>query len=119
MAYPPIAKLEPARRHPRVYVHRYWWETGMGERYAGEEDFCATSTAILARANICRIWSALDEQTIEKEVQRCGHRGRWGWGCRGRCPCRSLDMAVDVRIDVGFDVDVDVDVDVGLGAARD
>jgi len=21
-----------------------WWECGLGERYAGEEDFCATST---------------------------------------------------------------------------
>ena len=44
----------------------YWWETGLGERYAGEEDFCATSTAILARGNICTIWSAYDNDRMDE-----------------------------------------------------
>ena len=58
----------------------YWWETGLGERYAGEEDFCATSTAILARANICTIWGAYDngwdeERKKVKQVLLDGEQG--------------------------------------------
>ena len=51
----------------------YWWECGLGERYAGEEDFCATSTAILARVNICRIWSAVDTGLVESQLKRIHH----------------------------------------------
>eukprot|EP01063_Lacrimia_lanifica_P042019 TRINITY_DN9954_c0_g3_i2.p1 TRINITY_DN9954_c0_g3~~TRINITY_DN9954_c0_g3_i2.p1 ORF type:complete len:688 (+),score=200.90 TRINITY_DN9954_c0_g3_i2:239-2065(+) len=34
----------------------YYWETGRGTSYVGEEDFAATSTAILGRSNISTVW---------------------------------------------------------------
>jgi len=45
----------------------------MGERYAGEEDFCATSTALVARANVCTLWAARDHHRILAELRRCSH----------------------------------------------
>eukprot|EP00668_Euglena_longa_P001367 GGOE01001620.1.p1 GENE.GGOE01001620.1~~GGOE01001620.1.p1 ORF type:complete len:1871 (-),score=629.58 GGOE01001620.1:50-5662(-) len=48
----------------------YWWECGMGERYVGEEDFCATSTAILKRSNICLLWSASDRGDTDAYIKR-------------------------------------------------
>jgi hypothetical protein len=58
----------------------YWWETGMGERYVGEKDFAATSTAVFARVNICRIWGAYDSGWVEeygkvKQVLLDGEQG--------------------------------------------
>ena len=42
----------------------------MGERYAGEEDFAATSTALLARSGICNLWTAVDDGRGEEALQQ-------------------------------------------------
>ena len=34
----------------------YYWETGKGSCYVGEEDFVATSTAILSRTGVCLVF---------------------------------------------------------------
>ena len=58
----------------------YWWEVGMGERYGGEEDMVATSTAILARSNITTVYS--DRKRIQ-----CSFRMQEKMNIHnGRCP---------------------------------